>query len=53
MKAIPLAVVNIFIGSFIFSAYYRTTIANIAGLGLHVFNRYFLSRDLVADFDSK
>ena len=52
MKAIPLAVVNIFIGSFIFSAYYRTTIANIAGLGLHVFNRYFLSRDLVADFDS-
>lgn len=52
IKAIPQAIIGTFIGVLIFSSYYRKLIANVAGLGLHVFDKYFLSRNLVADFDA-
>ena len=51
VKAIPEAVLSVFIGSFIFSAYYRETIGNFSVLGLHVWNRLILSHDYRAAFD--
>lgn len=51
LKAIPLAVLSVFVGSFIFSAYYRDTIGNFSVLSLHVWDKFILSRDYIADFD--